>query len=221
MLVGNNKLMASNNIDFEKCDDFGTIVYVAKNNIFLGTIVINDRIKETSKESLAALKNIGIQKNVMLTGDTKEVADIVAREVGLDYAYAQLLPQDKVDKLEEILAEKNITAYVGDGINDAPVLARADVGIAMGGVGSDAAIEAADVVIMDDNLDNIVRGIKVAKRTMSIAKQNIIFAIGVKVIFLLLAATGFGTMWEAVFADVGVTVLCIINAMRNLQVENI
>jgi len=221
VLVGNDKLMTSNNIEFEKCDDFGTIVYVAKNNIFLGTIVINDRIKETSKESLAALKNIGIQKNVMLTGDTKEVADIVAREVGLDYAYAQLLPQDKVDKLEEILAEKNTTAYVGDGINDAPVLARADVGIAMGGIGSDAAIEAADVVIMDDNLDNIVRGIKVAKRTMSIAKQNIAFAIGVKVIFLLLAAIGFSTMWEAVFADVGVTVLCIINAMRNLQVENI
>ncbi|WP_448946627.1 heavy metal translocating P-type ATPase [Lachnoanaerobaculum sp.] len=221
VLVGNDKLMTSNNIEFEKCDDFGTIVYVAKNNVFLGTIVINDRIKETSKESLAALKNIGIQKNVMLTGDTKEVADIVAREVGLDYAYAQLLPQDKVDKLEEILAEKNTTAYVGDGINDAPVLARADVGIAMGGIGSDAAIEAADVVIMDDNLDNIVKGIKVAKRTMSIAKQNIVFAIGVKVIFLLLAAIGFGTMWEAVFADVGVTVLCIINAMRNLQVENI
>jgi len=221
VLVGNDKLMTSNNIEFEKCDDFGTIVYVAKNNIFLGTIVINDRIKETSRESLAALKNIGIQKNVMLTGDTKEVADIVAREVGLDYAYAQLLPQDKVDKLEEILAEKNTTAYVGDGINDAPVLARADVGIAMGGIGSDAAIEAADVVIMDDNLDNIVKGIKVAKRTMSIAKQNIAFAIGVKVIFLLLAAIGFSTMWEAVFADVGVTVLCIINAMRNLQVENI
>ena len=221
VLVGNDKLMTSNNIEFEKCDDFGTIVYVAKNNIFLGTIVINDRIKETSKESLAALKNIGIQKNVMLTGDTKEVADIVAREVGLDYAYAQLLPQDKVDKLEEILAEKNTLAYVGDGINDAPVLARADVGIAMGGIGSDAAIEAADVVIMDDNLDNMVKGIKVAKRTMSIAKQNIAFAIGVKVIFLLLAAIGFGTMWEAVFADVGVTVLCIINAMRNLQVENI
>jgi len=221
VLVGNDKLMSSNNIDFEKCDDFGTIVYVAKNNVFLGTIVINDRIKESAKESLAALKNIGIQKNVMLTGDTKEVADIVAREVGLDYAYAQLLPQDKVDKLEEILAEKNTLAYVGDGINDAPVLARADVGIAMGGIGSDAAIEAADVVIMDDNLDNIVKGIKVAKRTMSIAKQNIAFAIGVKVIFLLLAAIGFGTMWEAVFADVGVTVLCIINAMRNLQVENI
>ena len=221
VLVGNDKLMTSNNIEFEKCDDFGTIVYVAKNNVFLGTIVINDRIKESAKESLAALKNIGIQKNVMLTGDTKEVADIVAREVGLDYAYAQLLPQDKVDKLEEILAEKNTLAYVGDGINDAPVLARADVGIAMGGIGSDAAIEAADVVIMDDNLDNMVRGIKVAKRTMSIAKQNIVFAIGVKVIFLLLAAIGFGTMWEAVFADVGVTVLCIINAMRNLQVENI
>lgn len=221
VLVGNDKLMTSNNIEFEKCDDFGTIVYVARNNVFLGTIVINDRIKESAKESLAALKSIGIQKNVMLTGDTKEVADIVAREVGLDYAYAQLLPQDKVDKLEEILAEKNTLAYVGDGINDAPVLARADVGIAMGGIGSDAAIEAADVVIMDDNLDNMVRGIKVAKRTMSIAKQNIAFAIGVKVIFLLLAAIGFGTMWEAVFADVGVTVLCIINAMRNLQVENI
>ena len=221
VLVGNDKLMTSNNIEFEKCDDFGTIVYVAKNNVFLGTIVINDRIKESARESLASLKNIGIQKNVMLTGDTKEVADIVAREVGLDYAYAQLLPQDKVDKLEEILAEKNTLAYVGDGINDAPVLARADVGIAMGGIGSDAAIEAADVVIMDDNLDNMVRGIKVAKRTMSIAKQNIAFAIGVKVIFLLLAAIGFGTMWEAVFADVGVTVLCIINAMRNLQVENI
>lgn len=221
VLVGNDKLMTSNNIEFEKCDDFGTIVYVARNKVFLGTIVINDRIKESAKESLAALKSIGIQKNVMLTGDTKEVADIVAREVGLDYAYAQLLPQDKVDKLEEILAEKNTLAYVGDGINDAPVLARADVGIAMGGIGSDAAIEAADVVIMDDNLDNMVRGIKVAKRTMSIAKQNIAFAIGVKVIFLLLAAIGFGTMWEAVFADVGVTVLCIINAMRNLQVENI
>ena len=221
VLVGNDKLMTSNNIEFEKCDDFGTIVYVARNHVFLGTIVINDRIKESAKESLAALKNIGIQKNVMLTGDTKEVADIVAREVGLDYAYAQLLPQDKVDKLEEILAEKNTLAYVGDGINDAPVLARADVGIAMGGIGSDAAIEAADVVIMDDKLDNIVKGIKVAKRTMSIAKQNIAFAIGVKVIFLLLAAIGFGTMWEAVFADVGVTVLCIINAMRNLQVENI
>ena len=221
VFVGNDKLMTSNNIEFEKCDDFGTIVYVARNNVFLGTIVINDRIKESAKESLAALKNIGIQKNVMLTGDTKEVADIVAREVGLDYAYAQLLPQDKVDKLEEILAEKNTLAYVGDGINDAPVLARADVGIAMGGIGSDAAIEAADVVIMDDKLDNIVKGIKVSKRTMSIAKQNIAFAIGVKVIFLLLAAIGFGTMWEAVFADVGVTVLCIINAMRNLQVENI
>ena len=221
VLIGNDKLMTSNNIDFEKCDDFGTIVYVAKNNVFLGTIVINDRIKDSARESLASLKNIGIQKNIMLTGDTKEVADIVARKVGLDYVYSELLPQDKVDKLEEILAEKNTIAYVGDGINDAPVLARADIGIAMGGIGSDAAIEAADVVIMDDNLDNIVRGIKVAKRTMSIAKQNILFAIGVKAIFLLLAAIGFGTMWEAVFADVGVTVLCIINAMRNLRTENI
>ena len=131
------------------------------------------------------------------------------------------MPQQKVEKVEEILDDKNILAFVGDGINDAPVLARADIGIAMGGIGSDAAIEAADIVIMDDNLNNIVRGIRLAKRTMNIAKQNIAFAIGVKLIFLLLAAIGFGTMWEAVFADVGVTVLCVINAMRNLQTKNI
>jgi len=157
----------------------------------------------------------------MLTGDIKEVADVVANELGIDYAYSELLPQDKVEKVEEELDDNKILAFVGDGLNDAPVLARADIGIAMGGIGSDAAIEAADVVIMDDNLYNIVRGIKLAKRTMSIAKQNIIFALGVKLIFLLLAAIGFGTMWEAVFADVGVTVLCVINAMRNLQTKNI
>ena len=139
----------------------------------------------------------------------------------MDYAYSELLPQQKVEKVEGILDDKNILAFVGDGINDAPVLARADIGIAMGGIGSDAAIEAADIVIMDDNLNNIVRGIRLAKRTMNIAKQNIAFAIGVKLIFLLLAAIGFGTMWEAVFADVGVTVLCVINAMRNLQTKNI
>ena len=157
----------------------------------------------------------------MLTGDIKEVADVVAKELGIDYAYSELLPQDKVEKVEEVLDENKVLAFVGDGLNDAPVLARADIGIAMGGIGSDAAIEAADVVIMDDKLYNIVRGIKLAKRTMSIAKQNIIFALGVKLIFLLLAAIGFGTMWEAVFADVGVTVICIINAMRNLQTKNI
>ena len=157
----------------------------------------------------------------MLTGDIKEVADVVANELGIDYAYSELLPQDKVEKVEEELDDNKILAFVGDGLNDAPVLARADIGIAMGGIGSDAAIEAADVVIMDDKLYNIVRGIKLAKRTMSIAKQNIIFALGVKLIFLLLAVIGFGTMWEAVFADVGVTVLCVINAMRNLQTKNI
>ena len=145
----------------------------------------------------------------------------MSAKVGVDYAYSELLPQQKVEKVEEILDDKNILAFVGDGINDAPVLARADIGIAMGGIGSDAAIEAADIVIMDDNLNNIVRGIRLAKRTMNIAKQNIAFAIGVKLIFLLLAAIGFGTMWEAVFADVGVTVLCVINAMRNLQTKNI
>ena len=221
VLVGNDKLMTSNSIDFEKSEEFGSVVYVAEEGKFLGSIVINDRIKEDAGESLIALKSVGVEKSVMLTGDIKEVADVVEKELGIDYAYSELLPQDKVEKVEEVLDENKVLAFVGDGLNDAPVLARADIGIAMGGIGSDAAIEAADVVIMDDKLYNIVRGIKLAKRTMSIAKQNIIFALGVKLIFLLLAAIGFGTMWEAVFADVGVTVLCIINAMRNLQTENI
>ena len=221
VLVGNDKLMISNNIEFEKCEEFGSLVYVAEESKFLGSIVINDRIKEDAKECLMALKSVGVEKSVMLTGDMKEVADVVAGELGVDFVYSELLPQDKVEKVEEELDDNKILAFVGDGLNDAPVLARADIGIAMGGIGSDAAIEAADVVIMDDKLCNIVRGIKLAKRTMSIAKQNIIFALGVKLIFLLLAAIGFGTMWEAVFADVGVTVLCIINAMRNLQTKNI
>ena len=221
VLVGNDKLMTSNSIDFEKSEEFGSVVYVAEEGKFLGSIVINDRIKEDAGESLIALKSVGVEKSVMLTGDIKEVADVVANELGIDYAYSELLPQDKVKKVEEVLDENKVLAFVGDGLNDAPVLARADIGIAMGGIGSDAAIEAADVVIMDDKLYNIVRGIKLAKRTMSIAKQNIIFALGVKLIFLLLAAIGFGTMWEAVFADVGVTVLCVINAMRNLQTKNI
>lgn len=221
VLVGNDKLMSSNGIDFEKSEEFGSIVYVAEEGKFLGSVVISDLIKEDAGESLIALKNLGVEKLVMLTGDIKEVADVVANQLGVDYAYSELLPQDKVEKVEEVLVENKVLAFVGDGLNDAPVLARADIGIAMGGIGSDAAIEAADVVIMDDNLDNIVRGIKLAKRTMSIAKQNIIFALGVKLIFLLLAAIGFSTMWEAVFADVGVTVLCIINAMRNLQTKNI
>ena len=221
VLVGNDKLMSSNSIDFEKSEEFGSVVYVAEEGKFLGSIVINDRIKEDAGESLIALKSVGAEKSVMLTGDIKEVADVVANELGIDYAYSELLPQDKVEKVEEELDDNKILAFVGDGLNDAPVLARADIGIAMGGIGSDAAIEAADVVIMDDKLYNIVRGIKLAKRTMSIAKQNIIFALGVKLIFLLLAAIGFGTMWEAVFADVGVTVLCVINAMRNLQTKNI
>lgn len=221
VLVGNDKLMSSNSINFEKSEEFGSVVYVAEEGKFLGSIVINDRIKEDAGESLIALKSVGVEKSVMLTGDIKEVADVVANELGIDYAYSELLPQDKVEKVEDELDDNKILAFVGDGLNDAPVLARADIGIAMGGIGSDAAIEAADVVIMDDKLYNIVRGIKLAKRTMSIAKQNIIFALGVKLIFLLLAVIGFGTMWEAVFADVGVTVLCVINAMRNLQTKNI
>lgn len=222
VLIGNDKMMQANNIDFAKCEEFGTIVYVAQDGRFLGSLVINDRIKSDAKETIMALKDTGITKTVMLTGDVKEVADVVAREVGVDFAYSELLPQDKVQSVEDMLVnDKEVLAFVGDGLNDAPVLARADIGIAMGGIGSDAAIEAADVVIMDDKPGNIVRGIRLAKRTMTIANQNIIFAIGVKVIFLILTAFGFGNMWEAVFADVGVTIICIVNAMRNLSTKNI
>lgn len=222
VLIGNDKLMQANNIPYSKCEEFGTTVYVAKSGVFIGSLVINDRIKPDARETLLALKRGGVNKTFMLTGDVSEVADEVAREVGVDYAYSELLPQDKVEKVEEMLESDNsVLAFVGDGLNDAPVLARADIGIAMGGIGSDAAIEAADVVIMDDNISNIVRGIKIAKRTMSIANQNIVFAIGIKVIFLCLAAVGVGNMWEAVFADVGVTIICIFNAMRNLNTRNI
>lgn len=222
VLVGNEKLMQANNISYSPCEEYGTIVYVARKGEFLGSLVINDRIKADASETLLALKDDGVEKNIMLTGDVREVADVVAKEVGVDYVYSELLPQGKVEKVEEMLkADNSVLAFVGDGLNDAPVLARADIGIAMGGIGSDAAVEAADIVIMDDNISNIVRGIKLAKRTMTIANQNIVFAIGVKVIFLILAAIGLGNMWEAVFADVGVTIICIFNAMRNLNTQNV
>lgn len=222
VLVGNEKLMQANNISYSPCEEYGTIVYVARKGEFLGSLVINDRIKADASETLLALKDDGVEKNIMLTGDVREVADAVAKEVGVDYVYSELLPQGKVEKVEEMLkADNSVLAFVGDGLNDAPVLARADIGIAMGGIGSDAAVEAADIVIMDDNISNIVRGIKLAKRTMTIANQNIVFAIGVKVIFLILAAIGLGNMWEAVFADVGVTIICIFNAMRNLNTQNV
>ena len=180
---------------------------------YLGHIVINDKIKDDSAEAIRQLKQLGITKTVMLTGDRKEVGEYVARQLQIDEYHAELLPADKVKFLDKL----NKVAFVGDGINDAPVLARADIGIAMGGLGSDAAIEAADVVLMDDHPSKIALAIRIARRTLSIARQNIWFAIGIKVAVLILAAFGLATMWLAVFADVGVTVLAVLNAMRALQ----
>lgn len=214
ILAGNEKLLKEQNIDFVAVQEIGTIVYVAKDGQYLGYVVIADKIKEDSKEAIVNLKKLGVEEIVMLTGDKKEIAEQVAEELWIDEFYAELLPDDKVEKLESLLDEKNKLAFVGDGINDAPVLARADVGIAMGALGSDAAIEAADVVIMDDSLKGIVNVIKIARKTKSIAKQNIAFALAVKIAVLALASVGLTTMWAAVFADVGVCVIAIINAMR-------
>ena len=184
---------------------------------YAGHILINDVVKEDSEEAIAALKALGVQKTVMLTGDREDVAQRVARQLQLDEYHAELLPADKVQLMEKLISDRHTTAFMGDGINDAPVLARADVGIAMGGLGSDAAIEAADVVLMDDHPSKIATAIRIARRTLAIARQNIAFAIGVKVAVLLLAVVGLATMWLAVFADVGVTVLAVLNAMRALK----
>jgi Cd2+/Zn2+-exporting ATPase len=201
------------------CHHVGTIIHVAIDGEYAGHIVINDQIKSDSAEAIAALKSLGVAKTVMLTGDRKEVADHVATTLGLSEYHAELLPGDKVDFLDRLCSrnEETTIAFVGDGINDAPVLARADVGIAMGGLGSDAAIEAADVVLMDDKPSKIALAIRIARRTIAIARQNVAFAIGVKVAVLILAAVGIATMWLAVFADVGVTVLAVLNAMRALR----
>ena len=190
----------------------------------LGYIVISDEIKEDSKEAISGLKEIGVKQTIMLTGDNEKVGDSVAKELGLDKAYCSLLPQNKVEKLEQIFEDKSKgkkVAFVGDGINDAPVLARADIGIAMGGVGSDAAIEAADVVIMDDKPSKIIKAIKIAKKTNKIVWQNIIFALGVKIIILIFGALGMANMWEAVFGDVGVTLIAVINSSRILKNKNL
>jgi len=206
----------------------GTIIHVAIDGEYAGHIVINDQIKSDSAEAIARLKELGVSKTVMLTGDRQEVADHVARELALTEYHAELLPADKVRFIEQLTGTDNSLtshhspltskiAFVGDGINDAPVLARADVGIAMGGLGSDAAIEAADVVLMDDKPSKIALAIRIARRTLSIARQNVAFAIGVKVAVLILATCGLATMWLAVFADVGVTVLAVLNAMRALR----
>ena len=212
--VGNTKLMDAVGAKWHDCHHVGTIIHVAIDGQYAGHIVINDQIKSDSAEAIAALQTLGVKKTVMLTGDRKEVANHVAQALGLSEYHAELLPADKVAQVEKLTN----FAFVGDGINDAPVLARADVGIAMGGLGSDAAIEAADVVLMDDKPSKIALAIRIARRTLKIARQNVSFAIGVKVAVLLLATFGFATMWLAVFADVGVTVLAVLNAMRALKV---
>ena len=222
--VGNAKMMDAIGAKWHDCDHVGTIIHVAIDGEYAGHIVINDKIKEDSAEAIQALKSLGVDHTVMLTGDRKEVAEDVVQKLGLSEFHAELMPADKVAFVDELLNTQHSTlnaklAFVGDGINDAPVLARADVGIAMGGLGSDAAIEAADVVLMDDKPSKIALAIRIARRTLHIAKQNVWFAIGVKVLVLLLAAFGIATMWMAVFADVGVTVLAVFNAMRALRVK--
>ena len=217
--VGNTKMMDAVGAQWHDCHHVGTIIHVAIDGQYAGHIVINDQIKSDSAEAVAALQRLGVAKTVMLTGDRKEVADHVAQTLHLSEYHAELLPADKVKYIDDLLiTRKSSLAFVGDGINDAPVLARADVGIAMGGLGSDAAIEAADVVLMDDKPSKIALAIRIARRTLKIARQNVSFAIGVKVAVLLLATFGFATMWLAVFADVGVTVLAVLNAMRALKV---
>jgi Cd2+/Zn2+-exporting ATPase len=216
--VGNTKMMDSIGAKWHDCHHTGTIIHVAIDGEYAGHIVINDQVKDDSPEAIASLKRLGVAKTVMLTGDRKEVADHVAKTLAIDEYHAELLPADKVKFIERYTRNKEgKIAFVGDGINDAPVLARADVGIAMGGLGSDAAIEAADVVLMDDKPSKIALAIRITRRTLGIARQNVAFAIGVKVAVLILAALGIATMWLAVFADVGVTVLAVLNAMRALR----
>ena len=218
--VGNTKMMELVGAQWHDCEHVGTIIHVAINGEYAGHIVINDKVKEDSAEAISRLKQLGVRRTVMLTGDRRKVGEHVGQLLGLDEYHTELLPADKVTRVENLLANKpegTNLAFVGDGINDAPVLARADVGIAMGGLGSDAAIEAADVVLMDDKPSKIATAISIARRTISIARQNVAFAIGVKVAVLILAALGIATMWMAVFADVGVTVLAVLNAMRSLK----
>ncbi len=220
VLAGNGKLMDEKGISYTECDSIGTVVYVAEDGRFLGSIVIADGIKDGVKDAIQRLKRAGVSKTVMLTGDRRNVAEAVAKEIGLDEVHAQLLPGDKVDAVESLmkfLPESKKLAFVGDGINDAPVLSRADVGIAMGSMGSDAAIEAADVVLMDDDPGKIADIVRISRKTMGIVKQNIVFALGVKFVVLAMGAFGVANMWEAVFADVGVSVIAILNAMRALK----
>ena len=220
--LGNAKLMEAQNIAYTENKTAGTVVYVACNNVFAGSIVISDTVKEGSKNAIADMKKVGVKKTVMLTGDRQAAADAVAAELGIDEVHAELLPADKVGEVEKLLGsqnEKERLAFVGDGINDAPVLTRADIGIAMGSMGSDAAIEAADIVLMDDDIRKIASLVKIARKTLGIVKQNIVFALAIKALVLLLGALGMANMWEAVFADVGVSVIAILNSMRTLNTK--
>lgn len=222
VLVGNDKLMKSHNVDYRDCHSVGTVIHVAIDNEYQGHIVISDVVKPEAKEAIAALKKLGIHNTVMLTGDSSKVAAAVADSLGIDRVLSELLPQDKVSELEKLLetrSPKDKLAFVGDGINDAPVLSRADIGIAMGAMGSDAAIEAADVVLMDDNPMQIAKAIKISKKCIGIVRQNITFALSIKFACLILSAVGIANMWLAIFADVGVMVIAVINAIRALKVD--
>ena len=222
VLIGNERLMNENQIEFSKCDDVGTVLYIAIEKVYAGYILIADKIKEDAITAIKQLKKNNIKQTVMLTGDRKNVGENVASKLGMDKVYAELLPQNKVEKVEELLKEKSEKGkliFAGDGINDAPVIALADIGIAMGALGSDAAIEAADVVIMTDEPSKIVNAIKLSKKTMRIVNQNMWFAILVKVVVLILSALGLSNMWQAVFADVGVSVIAVLNALRILRIK--
>ena len=222
VLVGNEKLMNEKEIEFTKCNNIGTVLYVAIDGKYAGYILIADKIKDDAKNTIDELKKNNIKQTVMLTGDRKEVGEAVAKEIGIDTVYTELLPDGKVAKVEELLktkSEKGKLAFVGDGINDAPVLALADIGIAMGGLGADSAIEAADVVIMTDEPSKIISAIQLSKKTMKIVKENIVFAIAIKILVLILSALGISSMWQAVFADVGVSILAILNALRALYTK--
>ena len=220
VLLGNEKLMKSESIFYTSCKSMGTVVYVACNGVFEGAVVISDTIKDGAKEAIRDMKQVGVRHTVMLTGDRKEAAETVAQALGIDEVHAELLPGGKVEQVEALLKaekEKERLAFVGDGINDAPVLTRADIGIAMGSMGSDAAIEAADIVLMDDDVTKIASVVKIARKTLRIVKQNIVFALAIKALVLILGALGMANMWEAVFADVGVSVIAILNSMRTLN----
>jgi Cd2+/Zn2+-exporting ATPase len=224
VMAGNHKLMESQGIGYDICDEVGTVIYVAIDKQYAGYLLIADRLKESAKDAVAALRRAGVKRIVMLTGDRKEVADKVAKELGIKEVHSQLLPADKVEIVESLLnqkKEKEQLVFVGDGINDAPVLSRADIDIAMGAMGSDAAIEAADVVLMDDDPVKIPKAIKIARKSMRIVYQNIYFALGIKGICLILGAVGIANMWLAIFADVGVMVIAVLNAIRALNVKKI